>query len=224
MTWGNNTGPKGAGQKRQLFSRRRFATAGQTAQQADDEALRAAIACRNQLVRQGAIKEKKPLRSSGVRGVKWVKKEKCWQVQITKTTAGKTEVLEDFKFKVLGDTPEEVEKARLLAVEKRRQLEQTHFHFQVIPETRPTQPQVRPKSGIPGVYWDRTGANWKIQCKDGSGKRQQTSITPKDDSSEEVERARLAAANQLHKMKEQVRQAHVHKMKGQKRKAGPVAG
>jgi len=146
------------------------------AEQADNDALRAAVAFRNTLVQKGVIKEKKPERPGGVKGVDWHQcDDKCWQVQV-----------EQVRFKPLDDTPGEIEKARLLAVAKRQELEKKYFAVQVSGlERQERPPPVERKSGMKGVFWRATGS-W---CAYVVKKQFFKTFTPKDDSPEEMSAA-----------------------------------
>ena len=88
--------------------------------EAEADALRAAIEFRKGLERNGVVKTKRVENPhSGVKGVFWHILDKAWEVKMH--INGQT--LYGGKFTPKDSTPEEVELARLLAVESRRKLE-----------------------------------------------------------------------------------------------------
>ena len=106
--------------KRKYFSVHHFMKTSKTFCEAEADAHRAAIEFRKGLERSGIVKAKcveNP--RSGVKGVLWHTRDKAWEVTVN--INGKT--LYGGKFKPKDSTPEEVERARLLAVESRCKLE-----------------------------------------------------------------------------------------------------
>jgi len=184
--------------KTKSFSRNHFMTPGRSEAQADNDALRAAIAFRKSLVRQGIIRERRPVRPGGCRGVYWESTTKQWAVRIRDSSGGKVRTIARANFKPLDDTPEEIEKARLLAVAKRRELEHKHFDVQVTGADA----QQEPQSGCPGVQWHKYQKVWRARCPDGNRVMHEKTFRPKDDTPEEIENARLAAIEGLQKMRE----------------------
>ena len=93
---------------------------GKTFCEAEADALRAAIEFRKGLERSGVVKAKRVENPhSGVPGVLWHTRYKAWEVKMN--INGKT--FFGGRFTPKGSTPEEIERARLLAVENRRKLE-----------------------------------------------------------------------------------------------------
>ena len=87
--------------------------------EAEADALRAAIEFRKDLERSGIVKAKRVEHPhSGAKGVVWHTRDKAWEV--TMNFHGKR--LYGGYFKPKNSTPEEVERARLLAVDSRRKL------------------------------------------------------------------------------------------------------
>ena len=87
---------------------------------AEADALRAAIEFRTGLERSGTAKAKRVKNfQSGVKGITWHNRRQTWQVQLK--INGK--LIPGGYFKPKDSTPEEVERARLAAVESRRKLE-----------------------------------------------------------------------------------------------------
>ena len=108
--------------KKKYFHVRHFMKASKTFCEAEADALCAAIQFRKGLERSGIVKAKRVENPhSGAKGVFWHTRDKAWEV--TMNINGKT--LYGGTFTPKDSTPEEVECARLAAVESRRKLEQT---------------------------------------------------------------------------------------------------
>ena len=109
--------------RRKYFSVHHFMNTGKTYSEAEADALRAAIEFRKGLERSGIVKAKRVEKPhSGEKGVLWHTRDKAWEVKMVingQTLYGGT-------FKPKDSTPEEVERARLVAVESCRKLEQQH--------------------------------------------------------------------------------------------------
>ena len=93
--------------------------------QAEADALRAAIEFRKGLERSGTVRVA-AARRSGVKGVFWHSNQSYWQVRLIV----KGRRIHGGNFKAEDSTPEEVERARLLAVESHRKLKEMHFAIQ----------------------------------------------------------------------------------------------
>jgi len=136
------------------FTRKQFTIAGKTVEQADSDALRAAVAFRNTLVQQGVIRKKPPERPSGATGVTWHRKGQHWRAKLVRCSNGQRKGKQAI-FKPLDDTPNGIEKARLLAVAKRKEMEQSYHTVQISGQEKP-EPVVHPvvpESNVPGVVW-----------------------------------------------------------------------
>ena len=111
-------------QKFKHFHVRHFMNTSKTFCEAEADALRAAIEFRKGLERSGIAKAKRVENpQSGVKGINWHILQKAWLVRLKingKQLCGGT-------FKPKDSTPEEVERARLAAVESRRKLEEKYF-------------------------------------------------------------------------------------------------
>ena len=93
---------------------------GKTYREAEADALRAAIEFRNGLERSGVAKAKRVDNpQSNMNGIYWHIQKEAWIVRLR----AKGKQLSGGCFKPKDSTPEEVECARLLAVESRRKLE-----------------------------------------------------------------------------------------------------
>ena len=115
--------------KKEYFHVRHFMKASKTFCEAEAEALRAAIEFRKGLERSGIVKAKRVENPhSGVKGVFWHILDKAWEVKMR--INGQT--LYGGKFTPKDSTPEEVERARLLAVESRRKLQEKYFTIKQI--------------------------------------------------------------------------------------------
>ncbi|CAK0861064.1 unnamed protein product [Prorocentrum cordatum] len=100
-------------------------------------------------------------------------------------------------------SPEEVERARLAAVEALRGLQEEDRALGPISSGR----QAERQSGVKHINWDKHSAVWRIQYKMENGQARgtwkQPAFRPKGESSEEVERARLAAVEALRRLEEE---------------------
>ena len=97
--------------------------------EAEADALRAAIEFRKGLESSGIAKAKRVENpQSGVKGVNWDIQQKAWKVRLKAN--GKR--LHGGTSKPKDSTPEEVERARLAAVESRRKLEEKYFTMEKI--------------------------------------------------------------------------------------------
>ena len=106
------------------FEVRHFMKTSKTFCEAEADALHAAIEFRKGQEKSGIAKAKcveNP--QAGVKGINWHIRQKAWIVQLK--VKGKR--LSGGCFKPKDSTPEEVECARLAAVESRRKLEQKYF-------------------------------------------------------------------------------------------------
>ena len=106
--------------KKKYFHVRHFMKTSKTFCEAEVDALRAAIEFRKDLERSGIAKAKRVENfQSGVKGITWHNRLQRWQVQLK--INGK--LIPGGYFKPKDSTPEEVERARLAAVESRHKLE-----------------------------------------------------------------------------------------------------
>jgi len=173
-------------------------------EEAEAMALRDAVQFRFELVKAGKIR-KWGLGEiqSGVVGVKWRQEKKAWQVGLQingqQINGGVCEAKDD--------SPEEIERARLIAVEKRRNLERQYFEVQVTVNDSLLLQQR--DSGMAGITWERTIGAW-IACSKGDScfenhptrsreASRKTDIEinrrffPTDNTVEAIEKARQAA-------------------------------
>jgi len=144
---------------------------GKSGQEAEAEALHDAAASLEGLVQQGNIKVSTAKRTACIKGVNWDKSHGRWKVVYH--AAGERKAGGSFKPK--DDTAEEIERALLAAVECRRRLELEHGNIRV-----------------QGVTWDKYLGEWRVSTQ-VKGKHIHERFTPKDETPEEVERARRAA-------------------------------
>ena len=110
--------------KKKYFHVLHFMKTSKTFCEAEADALRAAIEFRKGLERSGIAKAKRvENHQSGVKGINWHTSKKAWTVRLKingKQLCGGT-------FKPKDSTPEEVERARLAALDSRRKLEEKYF-------------------------------------------------------------------------------------------------
>ena len=108
---------------KKYFHVRHFMKTSKTFCEAEVDALRATIEFRKDLERSGIAKAKRVENfQSGVKGITWHNRLQTWQVQLK--INGK--LIHGGYFKPKDSTPEEVERARLAAVESRRKLEEKY--------------------------------------------------------------------------------------------------
>jgi len=177
-----------AGKKRHKhFAVRKYTSPGKSTQEADAQAFHDARAFREGLVEQGKIKVSAAKHTTGVKGVTWHKKQNAWVVRYH--AAGKRQPGGTFKAK--DGTAEEIECARLAAVECRLKLELEHYDIHVQQAPDPSQ-QKELDTGVPGVSWHAHGEHWHVQIRI-RGKKVNRHFRPKDSTPEEMEVARLAA-------------------------------
>ena len=113
--------------KKKYFHVRNFMKTSKTLCEAEADALHAAIEFRKGLERSGIAKAKRVENpQSGVKGINWHIRKKVWHVRLQ---INKQLFSGDFKPK--DSPPEEVERARLAAVESRRKLEEKYFTIKV---------------------------------------------------------------------------------------------
>ena len=119
--------------KKKYFHVRDFMKTSKIFCEAKDDALRAAIEFRKDLERRGIAKAQHAENpQSGVKGINWNIQQKAWRVYLN--INGKQ--LSGGYFKPKDSTPEEVERARLDAVESRRKLEEIYFTIKQIAAIR----------------------------------------------------------------------------------------
>ena len=98
-------------------------------------------------------------------------------------------------FKPKDSTPEEVEHARLAAVESRRKLEEKHFTVMRSQGPHLSCPVDR-ASGVKGVHWAKSSGEWRVDALI-KGNRIHQHFPPEGSTPEDIEHARLAAINVL---------------------------
>jgi len=121
-------------------------------EEADAAALRDAVAFREGLERQGVIKPARAERQSGQQGVHWHRTRGLWTVRML--VRGKTKTCCAFRPK--DDTPEEIERARLAAMEWRLKLEAEHGKA-VVPETAAPHQESGKDNGAPRLESEKKG-------------------------------------------------------------------
>jgi len=183
-------------------------------EEAEALALRDAVQFRCELVQAGKIRAwAQHTLQSGVAGVKWRPEKQAWQVELmikgTKINGG--------LYEPKDKSQDEIEKARLVAVEKRRELERKYFDVQLI--VNEPGPPAKRESGFAGVTWERTF--WRARTKGtkplkSNPKRCRElnkSFAPVDNTPEAIERARQAAIIWL--------QAHRSQLPDKRPRQGP---
>jgi len=128
--------------KVQRFPAKRYMTDGQSYEEAVEAALQAAIARRQELVEEGVLEDtgepkKEAIYQSRVPGVGWHSKMRCWEARLMVNAKMHHKTL-----KPNDQSPDEIERARLLAEAARRDLErESGFEGTVVVETRARAPQ-----------------------------------------------------------------------------------
>mmetsp|Transcript_61576 Transcript_61576/g.190750 ORF Transcript_61576/g.190750 Transcript_61576/m.190750 type:complete len:124 (+) Transcript_61576:3-374(+) len=97
-----------------------------------------------------------------------------------------------FRFRPRDNTPEEVERARLAAVERRRELEAEHREV-VVRNDEHLDGMEKKDSGVRGIWWNKFGRFWSAEVNNVEGKRFQQQFRPTDFTAEAIEVARLLA-------------------------------
>jgi len=158
-------------------------------EEADAEALRDAIAFREELARKGVVQAGRAPCTKAMHGVRWVQGTRAWRVRI-RDAAGHT--WHGGYFRPEDDTPEEMERARLAALECRHNL-MLKLGIQ-IEEREVVNPDKIPRqtSNVRGVTWDCHGCHWRAKPY-VNGRQLHKSFKPTDYTPEAIEVARLAA-------------------------------
>jgi len=172
----------GQHKRRYLFARRHAEQHQGSYEEDDAEALRDAVAFREGLARRWVIN-----RQSCKQGVSWDSRRKRWKVCMV--VSGKW--IWDCGFRAKDDTPEEIERARLAAVERRREMEAEHLEVVTRRDAQPWSVETK-ESGVAGVTWRRFEGCWVARIQ-RLGKTQLKRFKPEDFSPEAVESARLLA-------------------------------
>merc|ERR1712176_482502 len=185
--------------KFKCFSVPHFMKTGKTYSEAEAAALRAAIEFRKGLERSGIAKVKRVENpQSGVKGIYWYILAKAWKVKLN--INGK--LLHGGTFKPKDSTPEEVERARLAAVESRRKLEEKYFTIKQSEGPHLSCPVER-ESGEIGVCWRKHSCEWQVKA---SMKRKTIfrRFPPQGNTPEDIEHARLAAIECLQNWRREI--------------------
>ena len=186
MSWNNRdwawqiTYPEGkrTGQTSRMFTLRKSLKEGLTETEADAAALEAAKAFRAELVKQGVVKEPKPVDpnfTSEVPGVSWRKKTKEWQVQVTLEKASKG--------RIYGGCFTDKGAAEVKALE----LAKLHGLERKVTAVRLTElPIFEVKVPYSGVSWKQRSQQWRASCL-VNGAERNFYVKPKDHSEAELE-------------------------------------
>ena len=102
-------------------------------------------------------------------------------------------------FKPKDSTPEEVERARLAAVESRRKLEEKYVTIKKSEGPDLSCPVER-KSGVEGVCWLKGCCEWQVMAQ-REGNKIHRSFTPQGNTPEDIEHAHRAAIKCVQKWK-----------------------
>ncbi|CAK0881617.1 unnamed protein product [Prorocentrum cordatum] len=144
-------------------------------------------------------------RQSGVKHIRWDNRKTAWRIKYTMQNGPDQGRRKQPVFHPYDESPEEVERARLAAVEALRRLEEEDRVGRI---SSGRHSAVR-QSGVKHILWDKGSAVWRIQytMQNGpdQGRRKRPLFRPKDDSPEEVEQARLAAVEALLRLEEEDR-------------------
>ena len=172
---------KRTGRTSRNFSLNKFMQQGLSEEQADAAALEAAKAFRSDLVKQGILKEAKPVDpnfTSEVVGVSWHKREKKWRVVLYPT--GK---------KTIGGgyfTEKAAAEAKALELAEEHGLERRVKAVSTFSERFAGLPIFKPKVPYPGVRWEQRSQKWRAQCTVNAANRN-FRLKPRDHSEEELE-------------------------------------
>ena len=166
---GQRTGEKG-----RKFSLGQFMKQGLSEAEAEAAALEAAKAFRSELVKQGILKEPKPVDpnfTSEVIGVNWHKRDKKWRVELGPK-------------KIQGGyfTEKSAAEAKALELAKEHGLERCVKAVGKLSEL----PVFKPKVPYPGVKWEQAEQQWRTRLV-VNGAEQNFRVKPKDHSEAELE-------------------------------------
>ena len=196
------------GKTNRNFSISSFMKQGLTEDEADAAALKAAKAFRADLVRQGLVKEPKakdPQFTSDVVGVKWNKKLKKWEVQLTPKQAKGKEGPKKIHGGYFAEKAAAEAKALELAAAHGLQRSVTPVgRFEELHE-------VQPKVPYPGVKWRIEEQQWYAEIRIQGAKRS-LRVKPRDFSEAELERCFQEAV--AWKKKQEREREKVRKAKG----------
>ena len=173
---GKKTGT--AGRK---FSLGQFMKQGLSEAEADAAALDAAKAFRSELVKQGVLKEPKPVDpnfTSEVPGVRWHKHREKWEVQLRPT--GKNRIWGGHFTEKAAAEAKALELAKEHGLERRVAVETSERYAGL--------PIFKPKVSYPRVKWNQGEQQWHAKC-DVNGVTQNFRVKPKDHSEAELEAA-----------------------------------
>ncbi|CAK0882402.1 unnamed protein product [Prorocentrum cordatum] len=149
-------------------------------------------------------------RQSGVEHIVWEKSRAAWRVQYKIQNGPDQGRQRQPLFRPKDESSEEVEQARLAAVEAMRRLMEEDRLGQV--RAGSYSPAER-QSGVEHIVWEKSRAAWRVQYKiqngPDQGRQRQPLFRPKDESSEEVEQARLAAVEAMRRLMEEDRLGQV---------------
>ena len=196
---------KRTGQKGRVFSLNQFMKEGLSEAEAEAAALEAAKAFRSELLKQGILKEPKPVDpnfTSDVIGVNWDKKKKKWQVRVNQTG----------KKCLFGGlfTEKAAAEAKALELAKEHGLERRVKGVGAFSEL----PIFKPKVPYPGVHWNQGEQQWHAQCI-VKGANRNFRVKPKDHSEAELE-ASFEKAVAWRKKQEKEKQKIVKAKSGKK--------
>jgi len=138
LRWLVSSRKRGKGSTTRSFSRHRFMTAGRTAEEADEEAMRQAFAFRRSLICEGAVR---PYRSSGMKHVHWCFHTGSWLVVWCEEDGKKrTRSFSSKNYMELGMSSEEAKETALWKA--------VAFRASVLRQMHPKQPKVSPDAKI----------------------------------------------------------------------------
>ena len=172
---------KAQGKTNRTFLLSKFMKQGLSEAEAEVAALEAAKAFRSDLVKQGILKEAKPVDpnfTSEVVGVSWDKQSKKWRVWLYPTG----------KKRIYGGsfTEKSAAEAKALELAKEHGLERRVKAVSTFSERFAGLPIFKPKVPYPGVYWEQRSQKWHAQCQINGAKRN-FYAKPKDHSEVELE-------------------------------------
>ncbi|CAK0840960.1 unnamed protein product, partial [Prorocentrum cordatum] len=150
-------------------------------------------------------------RQSGVKHIHWDSRRTVWRISYRMQNGPHAGRRQQPAFRPKDESPEEVEQARLAAVEALRRLEEEDLLGQArVGSYDPAKRKSGERqSGVKYVDWVSKRQAWRVRyvIKNGpdKGTRKQPTFSPKDESPEEVERARLAAVEALRRLQEEDR-------------------
>ncbi|CAE8648936.1 unnamed protein product, partial [Polarella glacialis] len=179
-------------QKDVYFMVKNYHTPGTSWEEADQVALLAAKAAREDLIKRGIVKDTSGRHSkakfrSNVPGVYWYASCKLWIYQLRETSCGAIKMLGSGSVKAEDTSEAEIFRARAEAEEKMKELNMKFPATLIEKQVKSASELIKRESSVPGVNWKPTEDAWATLVTI-NGKGHYPRFRLKDETPEEVER------------------------------------